>query len=387
MVAGQVIHHVLNNKNAQVLCLAPGIRQSSILFRKIREAFRHDFLKGNLIADSNTRIELNNNSEIIVLPGDNPKFIMGFSPTLLIIDEAAFVKEEIFAAILPSLMFTKGDLIYISTPAGKTGRFYYSFQDEEFEKYHIRCIDCPVNTQKELNNERKRRTEMEYLQMFEGEFVEQIDALFSRELIHSCIQDIPEEIKPRDHINYNYYLGVDVARYGLDETVYTIAEVDKRQRVRIIFIRNTSKKPTTDVIGKIIDLNNVFSFRQVFIDESGIGGPVTDILRERRINLGKVGTSKTSVEFTIKNKQEIYKNLSLLMEQGRLKFPNKERLIMQLSQLQYEHTESGLMKIHHPDETNAHDDFPDSLALACAGTIKKFTGAPIIIGSGKNPYP
>ena len=64
---------------------------------------------------------------------------------------------------------------------------------------------------------------MEYQQMYEGEFVESVDAYFERELIMSCISEIEELNQPDKGKLVNYYLGVDCARYGLDETVYTIA--------------------------------------------------------------------------------------------------------------------------------------------------------------------
>ena len=166
----RAIHHALNREKAQVLCIAPSLRQSGLLFRKIREKFRHSFFKEYIEAESQTRIHLTNGSEIVCLPGDNPKTIMGFSPTLLIMDEAPVIKDEIYTAILPSLQFTKGDLDLIGTPFGKRGRFYEAFSDDSFDKFHVKCSDCPVNTLEELEKIKSTITEMEYKQMYEGKF-------------------------------------------------------------------------------------------------------------------------------------------------------------------------------------------------------------------------
>jgi hypothetical protein len=70
----------------------------------------------------------------------------------------------------------------------------------------------------------------------------------------------------------------------------------------------------------------------------------------------------------MQNKEEMYKSLKLLMEQKKIKYPNHEKLIRQLSDLQYEFTENGHLKLHHPE--NGHDDYPDSLVLAVAYAIR-----------------
>ena len=65
----------------------------------------------------------------------------------------------------------------------------------------------------------------------------------------------------------------------------------------------------------------------------------------------------------------MYKNLKLLMEQKKLFIPKHDKLIMQLTDLQYQFTEAGHLKIHHPE--NGHDDYPDSLALSVINTITR----------------
>jgi len=51
------------------------------------------------------------------------------------------------------------------------------------------------------------------------------------------------------------------------------------------------------------------------------------------------------------------------MEQGKFVFPDIRKLFYELSDLRYELTSSGNVKIHHSE--GGHDDYPDSLALAC----------------------
>ena len=67
------------------------------------------------------------------------------------------------------------------------------------------------------------------------------------------------------------------------------------------------------------------------------------------------------VVFTLQEKAEMYKNLRLIFENHKIKLKQFNKLIYQLSYLRREYTESGIMKIKSDD----HDDYPDSLALAC----------------------
>lgn len=359
----KAISHALECENRLVLNLAPTLRQSALLFRKIRAFIKsHPTLEKMVTSDSQTMISFNNGSEIHCLSGNNPDSVRGFSPTLLIIDEAAFVKDDVFIAVLPSLAATNGTLIYISTPFGKRGVFYESFNSNEFSSYHVPSKESPLISEDFLNGMKNLKTDLEYLQEYEGEFIEEADTFFSRELILSGIDDI-QQLEEKDNSRLvEYYLGVDCARYGLDETVYTVVEKDDKNNGRIVKIIGTSKKPMTDIIGRVQELYKKFNFRAVYMDESGLGGGAVDVLREKNIPLKNLKNESSGVQFTLENKEQMYKNVKLLLEKGLLKYPKHDKLLAQLTDLQYEFTEAGHLKLHHPD--NGHDDYPDSLALA-----------------------
>lgn len=375
MSAAKAIYHALSRERAQVLIVSPSLRQSSLMFRKVRAFLQHNLVKGEIEAESQTMIIFKNGSEIHCLPGNNPDTVRGYSPTLLIIDEAAFVKDELYVAIEPALAATNGQMVLVSTPFGKRGRFYMACQpDSGFETYLTKSEESPLITEEFLNGMRASKTELEYRQEFEGEFLEEQDTYFPRELVLSMID---EDLDYRDHpeSQREHYLGVDVARYGLDETTYIIAEVDKTQNVKIVFIKSTTKKPLTDVIGRVKALHALWDFKGIYIDATGIGAGSADVLKADGLPLKQLGSSvgdpnkhKAGIQFTLKNKEEMYKNLKLIMEQGRISCPKHDKLIFQMCELQYEFTEAGHLKLHHPD--NGHDDYPDALALAVAGLIK-----------------
>src|SRR5262249_39684167 len=138
------LHAALFNEGAEVLIVSPSQRQSSELFLKITGFYRD---LGNPVpaeAETQTMLTLTNGSRVVSLPG-SPKTIRGFSAVhTLIVDEAAMVTDDIFAAISPMLAASRGRLILLSSPLGKRGYFYDMFeQSNDFEKYRIVATECP----------------------------------------------------------------------------------------------------------------------------------------------------------------------------------------------------------------------------------------------------
>ena len=145
---------------------------------------------------------------------------------------------------------------------------------------------------------------------------------------------------------------------------------------KVVFLKEIQKAPLDEIIEEIYELDMVWKFNKIYLDETGLGAGVSDVLRKR---LGEQNKTKPNVyttnytgqekligiTFSIKTKMDIFSNLKVLMEQGRLLFPNNKKLIFQLRDFRYERTESGNVKLHHSD--GGRDDFCDSLALAARG--------------------
>jgi hypothetical protein len=369
LTAIKALYRAILKSDEQIIILSKSKRQSSLLFSKISEMVNtSNLIKQKVIRQTFTMLFFDNGSEIYSLPaGFTGDTIRGFSPTLIIIDEAAFVPDEVYIAIEPSLSATDGDLWLLSTPYGKRGRFYDTFLSKGFSNYHIFSYENPLIPKDFLESQLNSMTELDYKQEYEGEFVDEADVYFSKTLVMSGIDEIPELNKLT--VGKIYYLSVDCARFGNDETVYMIGETEAgvNNSMRIVKIISTSKKPVTDIIGRVKELHSVFKFRAIFMDETGLGGGATDVLKASNLPLQDLNGDFAGITFTLKNKEEMYKNLKLLLEQSRIKYPDNDKLILQMSELQYEYSVSGGLKIHHPSSGNIHDDFPDALALVACG--------------------
>lgn len=154
-----------------------------------------------------------------------------------------------------------------------------------------------------------------------------------------------------------YVLGADIARFGRDFSVYVVIEEDWQSgQLRVRYIEEQHHKALTDAIGRIQVLDSKFHFRQILVDETGLGAGVSDVLKE------KIGGRVTGVVFTIQSKEDMYSVLRVLLEQGRLRIPNHRKLVYQLRDLRYKVTELGHVKISAPE--GGFDDYPSALCLA-----------------------
>ncbi len=116
-----------------------------------------------------------------------------------------------------------------------------------------------------------------YLQyvMNNHEEVEADDLLFS----HEDIYNAPKVSIPYQNRNIKRVMGVDVARFGNDETVFCVIEQKDLYRWEQILLERFKKKDTIWTSGYVMELEKKFSLDVSIIDDIGVGGGVTDNLR------------------------------------------------------------------------------------------------------------
>jgi hypothetical protein len=145
--------------------------------------------------ESNLRLELNNDSRIISLPGSE-QTVRGFSSVgLLVVDEAAVCDDALFFSIKPMLAVSAGRIILLSTPRGRRGFFYDVWTNgaADWHRTRITAQECPRISREWLENERRTMPDFWYKQELECQFVETIDSVFNFDDIRS----IPSsDVKP-----------------------------------------------------------------------------------------------------------------------------------------------------------------------------------------------
>jgi hypothetical protein len=188
------LHAALYQAPALVLLLSPSLRQSQELFRKVLDVY--GVLEATVPPkqESALRLELQNGSRILCLPGKE-ETIRGFSGVrLLVVDEAARVPDALYYSVRPMLAVSGGRLVCLTTPFGKRGFFHQEWTEGHgWEKVKITARECPRISPMFLDEERRALGEWWFKQEYECEFVETIDQVFS---FASVTRAVTEDVQP-----------------------------------------------------------------------------------------------------------------------------------------------------------------------------------------------
>jgi len=157
ITAAKSVHHAWNQKGSLTLVVSPSARQSGEFVRKAAEFARRLGMATKGDGDNETSLAFPNGSRIVGLPGSEAT-IRGFSAvTLLLVDEAARVSDELYRAIRPMLAVSDGTLWLMSTPFGKRGFFWEAWEKsgEDCERVRVTGYSCARIRREFLEEERK----------------------------------------------------------------------------------------------------------------------------------------------------------------------------------------------------------------------------------------
>lgn len=185
------MHQAIYRPPALVLLLSPSLRQSGELFRKVMDV--HKVHGGSAPAEAETalHLELANGSRIISLPGKEAT-IRGYSGvSLLVVDEAARVPDELYYSVRPMLAVSGGRLIAMTTPFGKRGFFFKEWTDggDQFERTRVVAEQCPRIPATFLEEERRSLGDLWYRQEYGCEFLETSNQVFSYDLVSAAVSN------------------------------------------------------------------------------------------------------------------------------------------------------------------------------------------------------
>lgn len=188
--AALVLYEALFNCDSLVLIISKAFRQAEELFRIVKKGVFNLIGRDEIIRENQSTIELKNGSRVISLPGKEESIRSYSSVALLVIDEAAQVSDELYATIRPMLAVSRGKLIALTTPFGKRGWFFHSWEgDSSWYRVKITANECPRITEEFLANEKKAVGEWWVKQEYFCEFVDTDDQLFTYDLIENLVSD------------------------------------------------------------------------------------------------------------------------------------------------------------------------------------------------------
>jgi hypothetical protein len=188
------LHTALFRPGSLTLMVSPSLRQSSELFRKFLSYM--EILEPRPAREEDTKLSLrlDNGSRVVSLPGSEGT-IRGYSSvTLMVIDEAARVEDDLYFAVKPMLAVSNGRMMALSTPFGKRGWFFKEWEDGlSWARHRITALECPRISKEFLDEERRSMPRAWFNAEYMCEFTEATDAVFTYDQIQASISD---EVEP-----------------------------------------------------------------------------------------------------------------------------------------------------------------------------------------------
>lgn len=369
-------------KPSIVITTAPTARQvEKILWGEIHRAHgsSHIPLGGKLlqtelkIDDDNYAIGFSTDTDVSQREFGSAK-LQGFhmENLLVLLDEAAGIPMDIWIGLSSLLTGENNRVVAIGNPASPTGPFYDIFKNPIWHKIQISCYDHPnVKTGKiivpgavtqEWIEERKAEwgeNSPLFTAKVKGDFpTEGTDTLIPLSWVERATNN--EDVKKEGA----KAIGGDIARFGDDETTIFKAEGNWFDLVEAF-----KKKDTMETTGRLIKAKTDAGAEFVAVDDSGVGGGVTDRLRELGVNTVPInfGSGSSNPERFVNLKAEIFWTLREDMEKGLIRIPNDPVLVNQLASIKFSITSKGQVKIEGKDEMKKRGlkspDRADGLAI------------------------
>jgi hypothetical protein len=287
---------------------------------------------------------------------ENPSSLLGEELDLLIVDEAARLKKEIWESYLfATVQGRSGKTIFISTPMGKNW-FWEQFEKckETNSAFRFSSLEGKSITQEKWDHIKKSVPADIFEREYMATFQEGANSVFRN--IHECIStDYPK--KPIS--GHRYSMGLDLAKFN-DFTVMTVLDKMTNQ---VVFHDRFNKIPYPLQLDRITSTAKEYG-ATVIIDSLNVGAAIGDELRAREVSVWDFKTTGTiSKDWDKKgSKERLVEKLALFLEQRIVRIPPLDVLIDELESYGYDITDSGNIRYGAPE--GFHDDCVMSLALA-----------------------
>ena len=158
-----------------------------------------------------------------------------------------------------------------------------------------------------------------------------------------------EERPDRINKDSTYFLGVDVARMGEDESTFEIFELKDNGHLYQVENQITKKTTLPQTFEHIKQLGALYDFSKIFIDSEGIGVGVfdwlmfddetkniTEAIDNSRQIMSKDGKTR-KLQKTLK-----YSHMKMLMETGKVHLLDDPNIFQSLKSVQFAYTNDNL---------------------------------------------
>ena len=334
--------------------LEPTLAQSRRVFKQMVKSLGGE--DSPVIKSSNStllEVELFNGSQIIFKSAEQREALRGATVknSILIIDEGAYIDDDIYFILDPVVDATKSPTLIVSTPLFLSGEFYERYKRGKEGSKFVKSFDWSTyDTSALLDKEkleyyRENMTPLKFRSEILGEFIEEGSYIFGD--IGKCVDNkAAANAEP-------VYGGIDWgAGDGGNSTVLTLISRDRVVRECLRW-KDFDSVDLVDVIAEEITKRGL---TRVEVEKNSIGKVFYDMLK-KKLPAGMIKLFVTTNE----SKREIIEELIKAFQKGTITIPDDPTLRKQLQHYAQEKTKTGYT---YNGADGVEDDYVMSLAFA-----------------------
>lgn len=344
----------LSQKNQEIIYFTPTYSLAKRIYGKIAKMLPQNFVaKANA---SDLVIESVTGSQLRFFSGEAAQSARGSNCTKLVIDEAAYIKEEIdgqnfyYNIVLPLTKVHCDKIVMISTPKSTFG-FYYelcmqALSGERKDMIYIKrtIYDDALIDKNEIEELKKNYPPMAWKAEFECLFI--TDALSVFPDYEKCF-DIDECKKTK------CWIGIDPSSVGEDNTIVSI--VNDRNEVKQYKIEGS----LDEKYNKIAHLINSYAPISTYMESNSIGEVMANEVKKKLTRKSNFYTFATTNE----TKKDYISLIAVNIANGTIHFERDNKLLFsELGTFTYKLTKTG--NITYAAQEPFHDDTVTSLGIA-----------------------
>lgn len=376
---------LIGKRRLEIEIFAPQQEQAKTDFDRLKEALirtrsLHDVVEENIHKEENNArtIVLSNGASCYIAPVTKTSKPESKSPALMIFEESQDMDDKIVKEqIWPMGANTNAPRFYIGTAGTKLCYFKelghsassLKLYFEEIVKQRRQVFEATGDAS-HLVYEQYVRQEIEkhgldsdeIQRPYFGKWLIGTGQFTTEEELLNLVEDRNKTERTNEG---DCYIGIDTAKHP-DSTVVTVVQHKdgKRRLLNWLELRGENYRNQFDIIIEFINRYNTIA---IAIDSTGQGDFMPDLF-EYETRWQDEDTGLYRVKFSMMSKDLLYRNLKASIQQSLTSLPKlstKEggKFLTQMLNLQQEY-KGQFLSCKHPDSPEAHDDYPDSWALA-----------------------